>query len=355
MIYLLNTMPLTFGDGTANAILFFERFFAVAGSLALFFIITIVFKNPVIAFFTALGFNQHFYNPEIFQGGNLTEEYASIFVLIAVLSTVLARGREGISAMVFCGGAGLFFSLAVFTKEPFLLSSFAWFVFLFIGQKTVKRMIVLRGAYFVMGALIPAIFFTVVFLIQGNLSDWLDVLSYNIQYAKQSHSTDSFIVRLFEHYGVITQYIAKQSMTFHILFILGVVGACWWPFVKKNEYAPWIGISAFLMESLATAIGGYEIGHYYLQLVFSYIFMCAVGAAFLLELERKWRLSSFWILILFLLSLSIFDSSTCGLYHRRLSMPCGKIGIGLLSETILESKRREIRSGPIWGKIRNTI
>ena len=91
MIYLIDALPLALGDGSVNAIRFFERFYAVAGVLALFFSLWLAFQNRWLAFMMALGFHLHFYDPEIFQGGNLTEEYGAVFVLIGIFLTLAAR------------------------------------------------------------------------------------------------------------------------------------------------------------------------------------------------------------------------------------------------------------------------
>ena len=339
MIYCLNFIPLLFGDGTANSIIQLERFFSVVGVTVFFWITLIALKNPFLAFFASSAFLFHFFEPNVFQGGNLTEEYAAYFVLLGIVAAVASREWLGNISIACCMISGLFFSLAIFTKEPFLLSAIPWFVFLFLQKKYSRRQILLRGIGYGIGALLPVVFFLVYFGMNGILSDWLDVLSYNYQYAKQSTSLESFWVRWKEHIRVASQFVTGQTITFQLAFLLGIVATGFPAFVKKYGYFPWVCVAAFVLEFIATGISGYPIGHYYLQLVGSYILVGAVGGAFWIDWFQRNRLSQFWVLAVFLTSLLVADSVPGQMALRRIVTPPGRSGIGPISQAIRERKK----------------
>lgn len=366
MIYLIDALPLALGDGSVNAIRFFERFYAVAGVLALFFSLWLAFQNRWLAFMMALGFHLHFYDPEIFQGGNLTEEYGAVFVLIGIFLTLAARIGFNLSSpgdksredeislphrpslrffriyerdLLLCFLSGFFFSLAAFTKEPFLLSAIPWFIFLALPGGQSWKIALRRSLVFLLGSWLPAALFFGYFVGNGIFWDWLDVVSYNIQYSLHSRPSILLLERVNTHIGVISKYIAGQTLTFNLAFLLGLAGACYPPFARKYHGLPWLCAAAFLLDCWATMISGYEIGHYYLQVVPSYILVAGVGGALLVDLAGRIRFPARGLLMVCLLVFLVLDFVPARDYIKRLSVPAGRAGIGALSQTLREKAR----------------
>lgn len=339
LIYWIDAVPIVMGDGSIQAIRFYERIYAVIGLCAFFFTVLWIFQNPLLAFVASLAFNLHFFNPIVFQGGNLTEEYAVVFMVCGMALAAAARARGGSCNVILAGVSGLLFSLAVFCKETFLVSAIPWFAYLVIDPQPGVRFAGRRALFFLGGAFLPAFVWAAVLLIQGNGKDWLDVLSFNVQYARRSQSSPTFGGSVFAHARAIAQYVARQTVTVHLLAWVGLLGACILPFVKKCGYFPWFCLAVVGFDFGATMIGGYEIGHYYLQFIPGYILLAASGAAFLLNIRASslsWKVGvSLFILALFL----GFDGRPLSLYRLRLTTPAGKPPLGAISQTILERKK----------------
>ncbi len=366
MIYVINALPLARGDGSINSIRSAERFYAVAGLLAMFFSLWLAFQNRWLAFVMAVGFHLHFYDPEIFQGGNLTEEYGAVFVVTGIFLALAARlgfcspplseedrlevesfskplslgilrfiSRDGLLRFL----SGFFFSLAAFTKEPFVLSALPWAVFLARPDGRPWKSSLPRVLVFILGAMVPAAWFFAYFVWNGILRDWLDVMSYNVQYSLHSRPGIPLLERVNNHFGVIAKYIMGQSLTFNLAFLIGLFGTAFGPFVRKYHFLPWVCAAAFFLDFSATMISGYEIGHYYLQVVPSYILVTGVGGALLLDLARRYRLPARGALAVFLLVFVGLDFVPIRSYFQRLSLPNGRAGIGALSQTLREKAR----------------
>ena len=79
----------------------------------------------------------------------------------------------------------LFFSLAAFTKEPFLLSAIPWFIFLALPGGQSWKIALRRSLVFLLGSWPRRAVFGY-FVGNGIFWDWLDVVSYNIQYSLHS-------------------------------------------------------------------------------------------------------------------------------------------------------------------------
>ena len=136
LVHFIDAMALGFGDGTIDSIRFAERIFAVAGVLLFYFITLLAFGSRAISFVSTLAFHLHFYHPSVFEGGNLTEEYGSVFALAGMLFALLARNARGgnFRFPMLCSLSGMSFSLAALTKEPFLFTAIPWFFFLALSK-----------------------------------------------------------------------------------------------------------------------------------------------------------------------------------------------------------------------------
>ena len=369
MIYLINAIPAIAGDGSMPAIRFYERLYAIAGTLAFFFTLRMLFANPWLAFIFSIGLNLHFFNPAVFQGGNITEEYATIFLLMGILFAVTGKkysinplltspilgeeyksdpsenNRDPLITTRYANTvflvSGFFFSLSVFTKEPYLFSALPWFLYIvFTAGKEWKKSCI-RGGWFTAGAIIPAMLLLGYFTITGIFANWLDIVAYNYHYAAYSRLNKSFAEQLFAHSGIIYTYIIRQTIFFQLCFLLGLASACFMPFVKPLHYFPWFCLLAFLFDFWSTMISGFEIGHYYLQILPSYLLLSASGLAFSLFLFKKisWPVANKYIWGLILVIFCGIDCSALHLYGQRLFSPAGNPPTGTITKKILELKK----------------
>src|SRR5262249_16933348 len=132
MIYVLNALALDIGDGTFWSIRILERVFAVAGVLLGYVLVLALLESRPLAVLSALAFSFYAYSDGVLEEGNVTEEYAVVFALAGMLCAVRAARRETPFSKPFAALAGLCFSCAVLTKEPFLFSSLPWFIWLLL-------------------------------------------------------------------------------------------------------------------------------------------------------------------------------------------------------------------------------
>jgi len=128
VIYLLNAAGLALGDRTFHSIRGMERVFAVIAAGLVFFIVLTIFRSRSLATLAAAGYAITAYSDIVFEEGNVTEEYANVFVLGGILCIALAVTHGSRWTAWLTAGSGCLFACAVFTKEPFLFSSVAWFV-----------------------------------------------------------------------------------------------------------------------------------------------------------------------------------------------------------------------------------
>ena len=119
-IYILNALALSVGDGTYHSIRILERVLAVAGALLVFFIVLTVFERRSLAAVTAIAYSFYASQSPVIEEGNVTEEYAVVFVLARILCVVRAVLRDNRLSPRFSVLSGVCFSCAVLTKEPFI-------------------------------------------------------------------------------------------------------------------------------------------------------------------------------------------------------------------------------------------
>jgi hypothetical protein len=356
MVYVLNAIPLSLRPGSVDGIRHVERIAAIVGVWAFYFTLLLVFKNPWLAFLFSVAFLFHFFNPVVFQGGNLTEEYAVLFLLVGIFCAVAGVARPGANLLLGLW-AGLFFSLAVFTKEPFLFSALPWIFYYGWSHRpdddaAVRTSLRLqRTAVCIGGALLPVCAFGCFFYWQGNFWHWVDVLSFNYKYAAYSKTGVGFFSGWLLHGQRIFSYVLCQTWTVFFLFIVGVGGVLfsvkkvfskeenWKNSANQLSLFPFIALGAFVMDGCATRISGFEIGHYYLQVLPGFLILCACGFACTLDLCQKFKDSGYLPFLVLLVSLLLFDRQPCSLYQQRQFAEAKPSRIGSLSLAIRNRAR----------------
>jgi hypothetical protein len=336
VIYLLDALALGLGNRSINSIRKMERIFGVCGAAFIFLTLYLLFRDKWLAFIITVFFPLHFYAPNIFQDGNLTEEYGAIFVCGGILFATVSRQLKRNKSVIFSFLAGLFFSLAFFTKEPFLLSIVPWFIYLIIKKESGRQMALKDGIAFVIGSSVPFIVILIYLVSNEAAGGWLEGIWYNVHYsAKQGGA--SILSRFYENLQPVSEYVFNRTLTIKFCFIAGVTSIFCLSFLKKYGYFPLIAVIAFIMEYLATMISPRKLGHYYLQPVVSYMLVGGCGGAFLLYLLEKARWSKAGLLIPLILSLLVFDYDVCKNYGETLKKPVVRAPIDNISTYIREN------------------
>ncbi|MCG6552744.1 MAG: hypothetical protein L7F77_10480 [Candidatus Magnetominusculus sp. LBB02] len=336
VIFVINALALKAGDGTFNAVRVAERYFAVCVALAFFIIAARTFLSYwITAVFTVL-FLIYFYSPITFTMGNFTEEYASVFMLLGVLFAIGAGRRSPLIIL-----AGIFFSLSVFTKEPFLLSALPWIAYL-TAQDRPKRLLLAIGVF------LPLILALIYFIYTGTLMDWLDMFNFNLVLSKDGMLHSAGITeRLANSVSVFTNLVLFAK-TVDVFFAVGILGVFQKSFVRQYQYMPVVIVFWFFMSLLAVNIQSNHFNHYYIQLMPGFIMAAACGAAFLTFNLRKYAgriLSSAAVFAVLTLSIVLFDYDIAKSAYNMLSYEQSSVAEEPIAIYI---KERTQTSDTIW-------
>lgn len=155
MAFLINAMALGYGEGTVTSVRRTEAGFLAVGAVLIFLIGVRLSRRVSAPLLVALLFILMISDPRLFEGGNLTEVYAVVFVLAGILCCALALETRHEAQMACAAGSGFFFALAALTKEPFVLSALPWCVLLVLARKRSWPLCLGRGAFILVGAALP--------------------------------------------------------------------------------------------------------------------------------------------------------------------------------------------------------
>jgi hypothetical protein len=325
LVYLIDFCAMKIGDGTINSVRFAERIFAVTGAALMFLIVLAAFGKSYVAFLTAFFFLLHMYHPDVFEGGNLTEEYGAVF-LIAGITAAFATRRFDLrlkSPMAFI--SGLLFSLAALSKEPFALAALPWFVYVAWPQRDKYKDAVVSAGLFIIGSVLPVIIIAGWLLVNDALLDWIKTTIHSLQHASRKTGP----LQWFEPLAAILTLIAAG---------LGIVSLFNLNFLKKHHYLPVAALAGVFTGFLAACLSGRRYGHYYMMLIPSYVLLGACGMAFIFESIGK--IKKVWVKVLFLLLLSIswflIDAVNLNLFLNLLAKPAKRWEGNDLTEFILD-------------------
>ncbi len=337
MIYFINWFTMFWSDNIHPAIRNMERFFSLLATLSLFYIAYQVTSKLWIALMAPISFHWLFYLPQTIQGGNVTEEYGAVFLLLGMANVFLAKNSQYPFNNIFPFTAGFFFACAALTKEPFFVSSIIWFVYLIQFQKSgfeKFRMSLLA----LLGSFSVAIILILGFLYSGILNDWLDVIAYNFAYIQHSKQDGNAIANLIKHASIAYEYVLSQSYTILILAAFGIASCFHLKFAKKHHCISWWITAALVLDFLATTLSGFQIPHYYLQIIPSLCLVSTIGILFLYEQFQRLPFSV-WILIgAILISLFTFDLSNSKKFAQRFFTPSGRVNLGPISYSLKSRK-----------------
>ncbi|MCX7045736.1 MAG: hypothetical protein NTX50_09675 [Candidatus Sumerlaeota bacterium] len=465
MTFYINAFALKAGGRTFTSIHDCERLFSLLRAVLFFLILLHAFDSALLALIATAFLLLHFNQAAVFQWGNLTEEYGTIFVLAGIVFAVLARSKSSefrvpssesqapvpssefrvpssetlvpssefrvpsLEAPVpssepqdtssefrvpssesqvlsseppipnpespapttgpcpltpdpcpsprfpLCVLSGFFFALAAFTKEPFLLSSIPWFFFILFQRANSWKTRVVRAGCFIGGALIPALFFVLYLAAHGVLGDWYDTVTFSVSYTSRYSGNTSTWAKLKSNaqpvlekvigvsnvrlspsgippkpgetiekaFGIayVKGKVTRLTMTPLICAALGLIGALFYPFVKKYHGFPLAAAAAFFFDYVGTALSGRSLGHYYMQLVPSYILLGACGAALLMDLAERLHLWRFWILALAVASIYFWDRGALEQWRNELNAEYKNVTISPMGQYIRDNSEED--------------
>lgn len=317
MIHVINCLALALGGQTIEAVRGAERLFAVAGVLLMYLAVNEMFGSKPLAFFAGAVYLIQLFDPRVLQGGNLTEEYAVVFMLGGIWAAWVARrcaGKEGLGLLSL---SGLLFCLAALTKEPFALSSLPWLVYACLAVRGSWGKRAARSAAFAVGVIAPVLLFSLYFLAHGALGDWVGEVTFNFAYAGLSKPI------LQRTLGNASAAFAATGVlrTAQIFACLGIASVFSTSFLRRSGYLPLVAVAQLCLDFFATGISGLHYGHYYMQLVPALVLTMACGLAFGADVLRRTGAPAATLLLPLAAMLIFADGGALRLVGRRLTQP----------------------------------
>jgi Dolichyl-phosphate-mannose-protein mannosyltransferase len=298
MVYAVNYAAMSLGGEDMDSVRHLEYVFSAARGVLIFFLALAIFRLPWLALLTSTFMTSVFHNGRIIQGGNLTEEYASVMIVAGALfclyaATVDGRRRPFLLAAL----AGSCFCTAALFKETFVLSSFPWFLYLLISRRKKWGLALLAGGAFVGGSLAVLLVVLAALASCGAVGSWFDIIAYNFVYVGKSDL--SLLARFGESMSFTFRNILSGTSAFVLIsFCAGLIGLFWVDYGRSYRGLIWVLGAELLLNIFGASLAGRNYGHYYMQVVPSAFLFCAFGAGFFVygvaEIRRK-GLSRVWL------------------------------------------------------------
>lgn len=284
LISVIDGLALSLGDGTFNAIRSIEKVSAAVGAVLAFLIVVQVTGRAGLGTILALLFTFYASSNHLLQEGNVTEEYAVIFAMAGILAALKQHSDASTTWILL---SGVFFGIAVLGKEPFLFSALPWLLFVALAPRDGWGPGARRAAVFVAGLAAVAAVFIAYLLIFDAFMFRMDRLGMSLGYVALAREQMS----LFEkHAGVLSALTAAvflHSRVVFVLFLLGICAAACSLFRPRIlGFARAVALSAcvaLVCEYFGASTSGRTYGHYFLQVLPSFLLLTTCGAAFLVR------------------------------------------------------------------------
>lgn len=320
LIHYLDALAMAVGGRDFAAIRRMENLFAVFAAIACYLLVWRAFDRPWVALAVVLTLNYLLYRWDVFRSGNYTEEYAAIFAMAGACVAVCIRGTSK-RRILWTLIAGMLFSLAVFAKEPFLLTSVPWALWLAFADGRRGTGVLRRSSAFVGGALLTAAMVCVVLGLSGSLYAWLDVLSFNFLNTEASGGGQPFVSRVLANWGPVWERVAGVNSTLAVFAAIGIVAAFWPRFEREHRFIPLAILGQCCMDYLGTMLSARQYPHYYIQFVPSFALLVGVGMAATASALSRLRIPSVVVGLAVAACIGATSASDLTNYYKRIAAP----------------------------------
>lgn len=348
-IYVLNALAMAAGGASFDSIRILEKVFAVLTGWLFAAVLWRAYGSAFVALAGAFFGLFHVFAGPAFPDGNMTEQYAIVFVLGGILSLLWMPGSADSSSRsrLLAGIAGMCFSLATHIKEPFVLSSLPWFAFLLWQVRDSRRSMLLHGAAFVAGALIPFLVMLAYLIYSQSFMDWVDVFIYGLRYSELQATDESLFQEIRGGFSAARENMLAVLVTGVMLFSFGVLSLGSRGFQRSLRWIPLFALLALGMAFFGANASGRAYRHYFIQMSPSFILLLSAGLAFLLHLLRKQEMP--WPRVLLggfvVLSLVLWDTLALQEFAAKLREPFHSRQPGPIARYIRERSEPDER---IW-------
>ena len=327
MIFFIEAFAQWISEESVAGIRDFERLCGGLRGVLFFLIVRKAFGSAWLGLLASGAFMAYFFSRGIFQGGNLTEEYAAVFLFGGVYASQWARTLVGKHSYLLSAVAGFFFSLAILTKEPYLLSCLPWITFALLKRDGGFKGFLLRSVSLGAGGLLPVCGFVAYFAWHGALMYWVDTISFSFSYvAAGGGAGTSFWQRLESNRRYFSDFILNKSSIITAAAYLGILWSVITPFLGKarNFFIPAV-CAEFILDYCATSLTGMGYGHYYMQIVPSFILLAACGFGLVqVVVAKRVPFVSIGLLALGAFAAYKLDATFFNTWYQSLNVPYGR-------------------------------
>ncbi len=204
-VYYLNAAAILLGGNNPFAIWLFQAVWLAIAVLVFFLIMLSIWEHLGLAALGSFTLLLVVLYPGIFQGGNFTETYAILPVVLSIgaLWAYLCKGK-----VVWLVVLGLLLAAGFLLKPTYIaigLSAGILIVYLHFRRRAYKRLLV-EGAIFAASALLPVALVGVYFVLRQDFANlWFAVFTHNFSYVEQGLSLRSL-------YGTARMFLIDQPL-----------------------------------------------------------------------------------------------------------------------------------------------
>lgn len=216
-IYYLNALAVALGGNTPGSIWFFQAAWIALTGIAFYLVLQKIWKTPLVIFITFFFLANVFY-PPYYEGGNLTETYVlmPVILLLGMYINYLLTGKRS-----FLAAIGIFAAFAVLLKPTYIAVGLmvALTVLYLDAVRRSLRSLLVDAAILLISFLLPLLLVALYWGIQGAFKDfWFAIFTHNLQYTQEGFTRQSLSLS-FELYFTLKPMAVVVSLA----FISGVV------------------------------------------------------------------------------------------------------------------------------------
>jgi hypothetical protein len=192
-VYYLNAIAVALGGSTPGSLWFFQAAWIVLTGAAFYLVLQKIFKSPLVIFITFFFLANVLY-PPYYEGGNLTETYVllPVILLMGMFFNYLSTGKKS-----FLVAIGLLAAFAFLLKPTYIAVSLAvalTVLYLDAARRSLHSLLV-DAAFLALSFLLPLLLVASYWAIQGSFNDfWFAIFKHNLQYTQEGFTRQSLVL-----------------------------------------------------------------------------------------------------------------------------------------------------------------
>ncbi|MCB0735231.1 MAG: glycosyltransferase family 39 protein [Bacteroidetes bacterium] len=255
-IYHLNKLAFLFMGASQFTTWMLQAVIGVIQCLLVYDILKRLTRNTLTAWCGSLLYMKLAYFSSLYQGGNFTEEYANLFLVLGIF--FLTRFQDKPVNGWFLGMGLASFSMCPMFNEPYLITILPWLIYglwlLKLAKTKKKRIIVVSVAF------LPLALFLSYLILENSLTQFIAHLSYNAAYA--SDLRVPFMDRVQQNLSFFATQLDASALPLYVIIVITAF-IVWWKFHPPVLIK--LAIIQLPLSLLTVSMSGYQFQHYFLE------------------------------------------------------------------------------------------